>query len=183
MISDGEMGKHCHPSHECEFSPRCGRGAGTTRSKSSHRHLDPTVGCPRGPTDIMFMAKPSPMSKKLCCPNQINSLTAYVPSIYFVPRWSGARKRGTKMGVLIAQKPFWSTGCVHPRGLAGCTSNREMVLMPSNIPLHSTHPAGHELGACNSSVFLGSSLGILTAFHLARLFSTSLSFLLDFEPF
>ena len=178
MISDRGVGKHCHPSHACEFSPHCGRRAGTTHSESSHRHLDPMEGCPGGPTDIMLMAKPSPVSKELCCPTQINSLTAYVPSIYFEPRWPGARKRGTKTGVLIAQKPFWSTGCVHPQGLAGCTSNREIMLTPSNILLHSTYPAGQELGARNSSVLLGSSLGILTAFHLARLFSTSLSFLL-----
>lgn len=144
------MGKHCHPSHTCEFSPHCGHGAGTTHSESSHRHLDPTRAVRGGPTDSMLMAKPSPVSKELCCPNQINSLTAYVPSICFVPRWPGARKRGTKTGVLIAQKPFWSTGCVHPQGLVGCISNREIVLTPSNIPLHSMHPAGQELGAHNS---------------------------------
>ena len=136
------------------------------------------------PPPLCSCLSPHHCPQELRCQNQVNSFTAYLPSVYSVPTWPSARNReGLRRASWLHKSPSGPQPAsirTAPWAAPGRTPGHgEIRVTASDILVRSTEPARQELGTHISLHFLCSFLRILIALHLAQLFSTSLSSLLD----
>lgn len=89
VISDGGTGKHCRQSHVWESSPL----SGCFPLHELPQACGPHGGLCRVPLPLCSWLSPHHCPQEFCCQHQVNSFTAYLPSIYFVPPWPSARNR------------------------------------------------------------------------------------------